>query len=117
VLIEESLLNSDSGKIKIGQMAESGAKVTQVFAQMKVLVEEIGQGSREQGHGIDQIGRAINKMEESTQKSAAHAEESAAAAEELNAQSDSLREIASGLGRMVGSEDGVAKRRETLAAH
>jgi len=117
VLIEESLLNSDSGKIKIGQMAESGAKVTQVFAQMKVLVEEIGQSSREQGHGIDQIGRAINKMEESTQKSAAHAEESAAAAEELNAQSDSLREIASGLGRMVGSEDGVAKRRETLAAH
>jgi methyl-accepting chemotaxis protein len=101
-LIEQSLSNSDSGRIKIGTLAESGAKVNQVFASMKILVEEISLSSEEQGRGIDQIGRAIQKMEQGTQKSAANAGESAAAAEQLNAQSEQLREVASELGLMVG---------------
>jgi methyl-accepting chemotaxis protein len=101
-LIELSLSNSDAGRVKMGTLVESGAKVNQVFANMKVLVEEISLSSEEQGRGIDQIGRAIQKMEQGTQKSAANAEESAAAAEELNAQSGQLREVATGLSRMVG---------------
>jgi methyl-accepting chemotaxis protein len=101
-LIEQSLGNSDAGRIKIGTLVESGAKVNQVFVSMKVLVEEISLSSEEQGRGIDQIGRAIQKMEQGTQKSAANAEESAAAAEQLNAQSEQLREVATGLGKIVG---------------
>lgn len=110
-LIEQSLTNSDAGRAKITQLVESGEKVNEVFARMKVLVEEIGQSSQEQGRGIDQIGRAINKMKQVTQKSAANAEESAAAAEELNAQSDGLRQLAAELGLMVGGTNGETQRR------
>ena len=104
-LIEQSLGNSDAGRSKMKVLVESGEKVNQVFASMKVLVEEISLSSEEQGRGIDQIGRAIQKMEQGTQKSAANAEESAAAAEQLNAQSEALREVAAELSKMVGMSD------------
>lgn len=122
-LIEQSLSNSDAGRAKITQLVEAGERVNEVFARMKVLVEEIGLSSQEQGRGIDQIGRAINKMEQGTQKSAANAEESAAAAEELNAQSDALRQLAAELGLMVGGTDagshrrGAARAAKPAAAH
>ena len=110
-LIEQSLGNSDAGRIKMSTLVESGAKVNEVFASMKLLVEEISLSSEEQGRGIDQIGRAIQKMEQGTQKSAANAEESAAAAEELNAQSEQLRDVASGLSVLMGvSATGSARR-------
>jgi methyl-accepting chemotaxis protein len=120
-LIEQSLGNSDTGRLKMATLVESGAKVNQVFASMKVLVEEISLSSEEQGRGIDQIGRAIQKMEQGTQKSAANAEESAAAAEQLTAQSEQLREVATSLGAMVGvtatgSSYRAAPRRPTLAS-
>lgn len=102
VMIEQSQRNSDVGRATIGTLVESGARINEVFLSMKVLVEEISLGSEEQGNGIDQIGQAIQKMEQGTQKSAANAEEGAAAAEQLTAQSEQLREVASGLGKMVG---------------
>jgi len=102
LLIEQSLGNSDAGRLKMTTLVDSGAKVTSVFASLKVLVEEISLSGEEQGRGIEQIGRAIQKMEQGTQKSAANAEEGAAAAEELNAQSEQLREVAASLGAMVG---------------
>jgi methyl-accepting chemotaxis protein len=104
VLIEQSVGNSDAGRIKIGLLAESGRNVSGVFAQMKILVEEITGSSQEQSLAIGQIGKAIQAMERVTQKSAATAEESAAASEQLNAQSAQLLQLASQLGRMV---DGV----------
>ncbi len=107
-LIEQSLANSAEGRAKMSTLVESGERVNQVFAQMKVLVEEISLSSEEQGRGIDQIGRAIQKMEQGTQKSAANAEESAAAAEELSAQSEALREAAGTIARMAGIESGSA---------
>jgi methyl-accepting chemotaxis protein len=110
-LIEQSLGNSDEGRAKMRTLVESGEKVTHVFNNMKILVEEINVSSQEQGRGIDQIGRAIQKMEQGTQKSAANAEESAAAAEQLNAQSESLREVASSLGKMVGVTETGGQRR------
>jgi len=112
-LIEQSLGNSDEGRAKMRTLVESGEKVTHVFNNMKILVEEINVSSQEQGRGIDQIGRAIQKMEQGTQKSAANAEESAAAAEQLNAQSESLREVASSLGKMVGVNETGGQRRTT----
>lgn len=113
-LIEQSLTNSDAGRVKITQLVEAGVRVNEVFARMKVLVEEIGLSSQEQGRGIDQIGRAINKMEQGTQKSAANAEESAAAAEELNAQSDGLRQLATELGLMVGGANLERRKNHSL---
>jgi uncharacterized coiled-coil DUF342 family protein len=102
-LIEQSQGNSDAGRTKIGLLADSGRKVSSVFAQMKTLVEQIVGSSREQHLAISQIGKAIHKMEQATQNSAATAEESAAAAEQLNAQSHGLRELAGELSLMVGA--------------
>jgi methyl-accepting chemotaxis protein len=118
-LIDQSVSNSDAGRIKIAKLSETGQKVNQVFTSLKVLVEEISLSSEEQGRGIEQIGRAIHKMEAGTQKSAANAEESAAAAEELNAQSAQLMHVASSLGDMVGLSDPTAAettRRSSVGA-
>jgi methyl-accepting chemotaxis protein len=104
-LIDQSVSNSDAGRVKIDKLSETGQKVNQVFASLKVLVEEISVSSEEQGRGIEQIGRAVQKMEVGTQKSAANAEESAAAAEELTAQSAQLMHVAVALGDMVGLSD------------
>jgi methyl-accepting chemotaxis protein/methyl-accepting chemotaxis protein-1 (serine sensor receptor) len=104
-LIDQSVGNSDAGRIKIAKLSEIGQKVNQVFTSLKVLVKEISLSSEEQGRGIEQIGRAVQKMEAGTQKSAANAEESAAAAEELNAQSKQLTQVAADLGDMVGLPD------------
>ena len=102
-LIEASLANSDMGRAKITGLVEAGEKVTVVFQNMRVIIEEICTSSEEQGRGVDQIRTAIQKMEQGTQKSAANAEESAAAAEQLTAQSDALTEVAGTLGTMVGN--------------
>jgi methyl-accepting chemotaxis protein len=102
-LIEQSIHSSNNGKTKVKQVADAGRQVTEDFAEVKTLVDEINVGSQEQGRGVDQISRAITQMEQSTQKSAANAEESAAAAEELTAQSETLQEIAERLSRMIGS--------------
>ena len=109
-LIGQSVNNSNVGREKMAILVESGAKVNEVFASMKTIVEEISLSSEEQGRGIDQIGRAIQKMEQGTQKSAANAEESAAAAEQLNAQSEQLKEISKSLGMLVGISSGPTCR-------
>jgi hypothetical protein len=96
-----SASNSNVGSSKIAALVESGQKATVAFASVKGLVEQIHNGSTEQGRGIEQIGRAIQKMEAVTQKSAASAEESAAAAEQLTAQAESLEELASRLDVIV----------------
>jgi methyl-accepting chemotaxis protein/methyl-accepting chemotaxis protein-1 (serine sensor receptor) len=101
VLIEQSLGNSDAGRAKMATLVDSGAKVTTVFASLKVLVEEISLSGEEQSRGIEQIGRAIQKMEQGTQKSAANAEESAAAAQQLHAQSEQLFALSTELRKMV----------------
>jgi methyl-accepting chemotaxis protein len=115
VLIQQSVGNTGAGRAKIRQLVESGQKVNEGFARMKVLVDEVGESSQDQCRGIEQIGQAIAKMEQATQKGAANAEEGAAAAEELTAQSDALRQVAVQLGRMVGvHSDGGEKRRALI---
>jgi len=89
-LIEESIAKSDGGKSKVDRVAEAIRGVTAEAAQVKVLVDEVSVGSREQAHGLDQIAKAIMQMESAGQTTAAVAEESAAAAQQLTAQSEVL---------------------------
>jgi methyl-accepting chemotaxis protein/methyl-accepting chemotaxis protein-1 (serine sensor receptor) len=70
---------------------------------VKLLVDEIHLGSREQSRGIDQVSKAVLQMEQTTQGTAAGAAQSAAAAQQLNSQSQTLKDIASDLTAMVGS--------------
>jgi methyl-accepting chemotaxis protein/methyl-accepting chemotaxis protein-1 (serine sensor receptor) len=101
-LIEDSISKSNGGKVKVDEVASAIHTITDEFASIKTLVDEINLGSQEQAKGTDQIGRVIAQMEQSTQKAAATAEESASVAEELNAQSSSLGHIVNRLAGIVG---------------
>lgn len=101
-LIEESILKSNDGKLKVDHVALAIRNITQDAVKAKTLVDSVSQGSQEQALGIDQISKAITQMEHVTQTAAANAEESAAAAEELTAQSEKLKDIVFSLTAMVG---------------
>ena len=105
-LIEESIQRSNSGKVKVDQVAGGIHTVTAETAKIKVLVDEINLGSVEQSRGIDQISRSITEMEQVTQSNAASAQESAAAAAELSSQAQGMRSVVERLSEMVGSSSG-----------
>jgi len=112
-LIEESITKSRDGKVKVDQVAAAINAITEESSKVKVLVDEVHQGSQEQARGIEQIGKAIAQMEQVTQTAAANAEESASAAEELTALSETLTDVVERLSAMVGggeSTTGGAKR-------
>jgi methyl-accepting chemotaxis protein len=101
-LIEDSVLKSNAGKVKVDQVAGAIRIVTEEAGKIKVLVDEISVGSQEQARGIEQISSAITQMDQVTQRAAASAEEGASAAEELTAQSESLKGVVAELLQMVG---------------
>jgi methyl-accepting chemotaxis protein len=101
-LIEDSVVKSNAGKVKVDQVAGAIRIVTEEAGKIKVLVDEISVGSQEQARGIEQIGTAITQMDKVTQHAAASAEEGASAAEELTAQSESLKGVVAQLTKMVG---------------
>jgi len=103
-LIEESIDRSNSGKLKVDQVAHAIKSITADAQQVKVLVDEINLGSIEQTRGIEQITGSISQMEQVTQSNAASAEESAAAAEELNAQAEAMKDVVKSLRKMVDGE-------------
>ncbi len=103
-LIEESIVKSNDGKIKVDQVAVAIRAITEESAKVKTLVDEVSLGSQEQTRGIEQVAKALTQMEQVTQQSAASAEESAAAAEELTAQASTLMEVVRQLRLMVDGE-------------
>jgi methyl-accepting chemotaxis protein len=92
-LIADSIASSHAGKNKVEQVATAIRALTADSARMKMLVDEIHSGSREQSMGLQQISRSIQQMERVTQANAAGAEQSAAAAGQLTAQSKTVKEI------------------------
>ncbi len=102
-LIEDSIQKSDSGMLKVDQVAVAIRDITAQSAQIKTLVDEINLGSIEQSRGIDQISTSIGQMEQVTQSSAANAEETAAAAEQLSAQARALKDVVRRISAMVQS--------------
>jgi methyl-accepting chemotaxis protein len=103
-LIEESIQRSRGGKTTVEKVATALRTVTEESGKIKVLVEEVNLGSREQARGIEEVSKSINQMEQVTQRTAAEAEEIAAAAEQLKAQSVSMSATADQLSQFV---DGV----------
>ena len=114
-LIEESIAKSNEGKVKVDQVAAAIRAITEEFGKVKVLVDEVNQGSQEQTRGIEQVAQAVVQMQQVTQTTAAGAEESAAAAQELNAQSEALKAVVGRLSAMVGG--GATSSRPAREAH
>jgi methyl-accepting chemotaxis protein len=112
---QESVAKSNDGKSKVDEVAVAMRAATEESDKVKMLVDEVNQGSQEQARGIEQISKAIMQMEQVTQTTAANAEQSAAAAEELNAQSETLKNVVERLTAMVGGASaitGSARRRD-----
>jgi methyl-accepting chemotaxis protein len=108
VLIQDSIAKTANSKTKVNQVADAIHAITDEASRIKILVDEVSQGSEEQSRGIEQIGKAINQIEKVTQNAAANSEESAAAAEEMSAQSETLRETIAQLRAMVSGDEQTA---------
>jgi methyl-accepting chemotaxis protein/methyl-accepting chemotaxis protein-1 (serine sensor receptor) len=108
-LIDDCIAKSKTGKLKLDEVANAIGSITAESSKVKLLVDEIHLGSREQSRGVDTVSRAVLQMEKVTHGTATGAEQSAAAAEQLNTQFQTIREIARDLAAMLGSriEGGV----------
>jgi methyl-accepting chemotaxis protein/methyl-accepting chemotaxis protein-1 (serine sensor receptor) len=102
-LIEDSVKRSADGRTIVQEVANSTREITADAGKVKLLVDEISLGSREQSRGIEQISKSIQSMESVTQGTAAAAEQSAAAAHELTSQTVAMREAVASLGALIES--------------
>jgi methyl-accepting chemotaxis protein/methyl-accepting chemotaxis protein-1 (serine sensor receptor) len=106
-LIQDSIAKTRATRSKVDEVATAIRSITTESAQVKKLVEEIGQGSSEQSQGVAQITRAIQLMEKVAQGNAAAAQQSAAAAKQLSDRSEAIQNIVHQLAEL-GSEDHAA---------
>jgi len=102
-LIGESLSRSQAGRRKMGEVTAAIDALAERSAAVRVLVEEVDAGSREQHQSVGRIGTALQQIEQVTQEAASGAEEGSAAAEELSAQAGSLMDVVNVLRGMVGN--------------
>lgn len=101
-MIENSILKSSQGRVKIDQLAKAVSQIMRESDGIRELVEEVEAGSVRQTRDIEQIANVLSHIDRVTQQNAASAEEAAASAEELNAQTGVLREVASRVSALVG---------------
>jgi methyl-accepting chemotaxis protein/methyl-accepting chemotaxis protein-1 (serine sensor receptor) len=104
-LIEESIVRSQDGKVRLDEVAKCVNKVVENASRIKVLAGEVHVGSQEQARGIEQIARAVAQMQRVTQSTAASAEESASAGEEMSAQANSLNNASKRLHELIGGSN------------
>jgi methyl-accepting chemotaxis protein len=100
-LIEDSIAKSNAGNAKLEHVTTVIQGIAESAARVKILVDEVNQGSTEQARGAEQVAKAIQQMEQVTQSNAASAEESAAASQELSAQACAMNDIAHQLSEVV----------------
>ncbi len=104
-LIEESIVRSNEGKLRLDEVAACITRVFENASRIRVLAGEVHMGSQEQARGIEQIARAVAQMQQVTQSTAASAEESASAGEEMSAQAQHLQAAVERLRELVGAGD------------
>ena len=115
-LIEESIVRSQDGKVRLDEVAGCVRKVVDNAARIKILAGEVHVGSQEQARGIEQIAKAVAQMQRVTQSTAASAEESASAGEEMSAQASGLDEAARRLNTLITGAETVVSRASFAAA-
>ena len=102
-LIDESILRTNSGREKMGQVADSISALATVATEIGSLMGHVRQGSRDQHDAVARIGTAIGQIEQVTHRAAAAAEQGSVAAEEMDSQAGALRQVVCDLEAMVGS--------------
>lgn len=102
-LIEESAVRSSDGGANLTRVSEAIRGITQSSGQVKLLIEQIDQGSRQQSEGAAEVTAAVMQMSQLTQRTAAVAQEGAAAGEELTSEAQGLHQMALELRELVGA--------------
>jgi methyl-accepting chemotaxis protein/methyl-accepting chemotaxis protein-1 (serine sensor receptor) len=102
VLIEESAAKSAEGSSKVEQVAKTIRTIAESTGRAKSLVEAVHLASQEQSRGIEQIAATMAQMDRVTRSVAAGSEQSAGASHKLSTQAAGLKQVASGLGALVG---------------
>lgn len=115
-LIEESIVRSQDGKVRLDEVAGCVRKVVDNASRIKILAGEVHVGSQEQARGIEQIAKAVAQMQRVTQSTAASAEESASAGEEMSAQAFGLNDTAKRLSVLIGGSDSTGSRAALASA-
>jgi methyl-accepting chemotaxis protein len=100
-LIEESLVNANQGRERLALVSAAVRAITDGTGNVKNLLDEVNESSKQQGQGIQEVSTAISQVSVVTQNAAATAEKSAAASQELNAQSAAMRNLVDSLTAMV----------------
>ncbi|MGJ5819009.1 methyl-accepting chemotaxis protein [Paludibaculum fermentans] len=113
-LIEESIVRSNEGKVRLDEVSSCVSRVVDNAARIRVLSNEVNMGSQEQARGIEQITRAVAQMQQVTQSTAASAEQSASAGEEMSAQALSLNDSVGRLRVLVGRDGEPLKARAAV---
>jgi methyl-accepting chemotaxis protein len=109
-LIEESIVRSQDGKLRLDEVANCVRKVVDNASRIKILAGEVHVGSQEQARGIEQIAKAVAQMQRVTQSTAASAEESASAGEEMSAQAAGLNTAAQLLDELIGGAERIESK-------
>jgi methyl-accepting chemotaxis protein len=100
-LIEESVATSKLGSSHLAEVTQAVIGITDRTEKIRILVDEVYVGSREQAKGTGQVAGAVGQMQQVTQRTAAAAEQSAAASQELAAQSESMQVVVQRLEDLV----------------
>ena len=94
-LIDDSVLQVDSGTALVQQAGSTMAEVVSSVRRVSDVVAEISAASSEQSTGIEEVNKAIVQMDEVTQQNAALVEQAAAAAGSLQEQAANLAGVVS----------------------
>jgi methyl-accepting chemotaxis protein len=79
-LISSSVADVDSGMQVVRSAGETMTEIVHHADQVRVLLDEVANGAREQSMGIGQIGQAVQDLDQNTQANAALVEQTATAA-------------------------------------
>ena len=105
-LIETSMQRSNDGQARMVQVTAAMQAITASTGEVKTLIDQVSNASRQQAQGIDQVSRAIAQMERVTHTTAATASESASASDELKQQAAAAKALVAQLAGLV--DGGVA---------
>jgi len=106
-LIKGSQSSSIQGVNLAKETAEAIEKITEVAAEIAVIVGEITTAAQDQARGVAQVSGAITNMDQITQANASRGKELATSAEDLNTQAFSMNDL---VGDLIGVVDGEKAR-------
>ena len=103
-LVEASSAKASEGRNEISRVSEAIHNITAGVQQVRELVDDVYQASKEQSRGVEQIATAMTQMEKLVQRTAASAQETAEAGHQMTSQVHLVNSVVEKLRRMVDDQ-------------